>query len=84
MAYVALIDLPNYSGGLNWVIGSKWLWSSTDFQTIDLSFILTNKMLLVENRTAAFIQTEDTMCDLLIRLQLIKPLTAQLTSTIWN
>ncbi len=31
--------------------------SSSDFQTIDLSLILANKMLLVEDRVAVAIQT---------------------------
>lgn len=32
-------------------------WSSSDFQTIDLSLISANKMLLVEDRVAVAIQT---------------------------
>lgn len=32
-------------------------WSSSDFQTIDLSFILAKKMLLEEDRVAVVTQT---------------------------
>lgn len=62
MHFVVLIDLLSDSGRINWVSGDKWLCSDhpVTSKAIDLSPILAEKMLLVEDRVAVVIQTKAT------------------------